>query len=147
MTCSKIFLVIRGQTPGNKGTDPRLSFRAKRCAAPVISSEAKRSREIPPAFEQSAGVEKPGLRVPRPGAGGGAGLSREAIKKGRRRKERGVGETQEATQETLKKCTKSETFCVYQSEKSKPIKLYRRQIKNLQKTACRTRLLLYLKSR
>ena len=87
----------------SEGGAPSLSFR----------SEAR-----------NAGVEKPGLRVPRLGAEGGAELSSGAIKRVRAQKEYGGGGSRETAQEAPQKCIKSETFCVYQPEKSKPIKLY-----------------------
>ena len=121
-------LAIRGQTP--KG-------HFERSGAPPLSFRAE---------ARSAGVEKPRPRVPRLGAGGGAELSRGAIKGVRVQKEHGGGESRKAAQETPQKCMKSETFSVYQSEKLKPVKLYREQIKNLEKIACRTCLLSYLKS-
>ena len=120
-------LAIRGQTP--KG-------HFERSGAPPLSFRTE---------ARSAGVEKPRLRVPRLGAGGGAELSRGAIKRVRVQKERGGGESQETAQETSQKCMKSETFSVYQSEKLNPIKLYRKQIKNLERTVCRACPLIYLK--
>ena len=99
-------MVIRGQTPDGhfeRGDASPLSFRAE---------------------ARSAGVEKSKSRVPRLGAEGGAELSRGTIKRGRVQKERRGGESRETAQEASQKCMKSETFCVYQSEKSKPIKLY-----------------------
>ena len=113
----------------------------------VISSEGGAPSFSFRAEARNAGVEKPGSRVPRLGAEGGAELSRGAIKRVRVQKEYGGGESRETVQEAPQKCMKSETLCVYQSEKLKPVKLYREQIKNLEKIACRTCLLSYLKSR
>lgn len=90
----------------------------------VISSEGMRPLCHFERRREAPGVEKSKSRVPRLGAEGGAELSRGAIKRGRVQKERRGGESRETAQETSQKCMKSETFCVYQSEKSKPIKLY-----------------------
>lgn len=113
-------MAIRGQTLGGKGTD---LWREGDRPLKVISTEA-----APPlsfrAEARSAGVEKPRSRVPRLGAGGGAELSRGAIKRVQVQKEHGGGESRKAAQEAPQKCMKSETFSVYQSEKLKPIKLY-----------------------
>ena len=53
----KDILVIRGQTPGNKGTDPRLSFRAKRSGVEKSlqpSSKAPELRSLDRGFRAQA---------------------------------------------------------------------------------------------